>query len=166
MARSSSFTQEIADEICERIAAGESVRRICKENEGMPATSTVMKWLAENQAFSEQYARAREMQAEAIFDEIADIADNASNDWMEHCDPDNPGYRLNGEHIQRSKLRVDARKWMLAKMLPKKYGDKQQIDHVSTDGSMSPLSSDEAIDKLMGVLGMAEQRAKQDAGED
>ena len=165
MARPSIFTQALADVICERIANGESLRRICMDDENMPAISSVMRWLSEDKAFSEQYARAREIQAEGFFDEIADIADNASNDWMEACDPDNPGYRLNGEHISRSKLRVDARKWMLAKMLPKKYGDKQQIDHTSSDGSMTPVSPDEAIDKLMGVLGIVEQRAKQDAGE-
>ena len=164
MARPGIFTQELADVICERIANGESLRRICKD-EGMPSMGTVMRWLNQDAVFCEQYVRARELQAEGFFDEIADIADNASNDWMETCDPDNPGYRLNGEHIQRSKLRVDARKWMLAKMLPKKYGDKQQIDHTSSDGSMTPVSPEEAIDKLMGVLGIVEQRAKQDAGE-
>lgn len=164
MARPAIYSIELADTVCERIANGESLRRICKD-EGMPSMTTVLKWLGSNEQFALQYAHARELQAEGFFDEIADIADNASNDWMETCDPDNPGYRLNGEHIQRSKLRVDARKWMLAKMLPKKYGDKQQIDHTSSDGSMSPLSGEEAIDKLMGVLGMAEQRAKQDAGE-
>lgn len=165
MARPAMYSQELADTVCERIANGESLRRICKD-EGMPSMTTVLKWLGNDEQFALQYARAREIQAEGFFDEIADIADNASNDWMETCDPDNPGYRLNGEHIQRSKLRVDARKWMLAKMLPKKYGDKQQIDHTSSDGSMTPVSPDEAMSKLASVLAMAETRAAQDAGED
>lgn len=120
------FSQETADIICERIAAGESVRTICADD-GMPACSTVFKWLSENEAFSEQYARARETQADTIFDEILEIADNARNDWMERRGEDDAGWVANGEHIQRSRLRIDARKWMAGKLRPKKYGDKLEL---------------------------------------
>lgn len=133
--RPSEFAQETADAICERIADGESLRSICKSDE-MPACSTVFKWLAASQSFAEQYARAREAQADALFDEILDIADDGSNDWMvkNGADDENLGWRENGEALRRSVLRVDARKWMAGKLRPKKYGDKLQHTDASGEG--------------------------------
>lgn len=132
MGRPSTFSQETADSICERIADGESLRNICAD-EAMPARSTVFKWLSEAQAFADQYARAREAQADAIFDDILEIADDGTNDWMVRNGQDDAGWTANGEHIQRSRLRVDARKWAASKLRPKKYGDK--VDH-EVSGSM------------------------------
>lgn len=131
MGRPPTFSQEIADTICERIGDGESLRAIL-ETEGMPASSTVFKWLGENVAFSEQYARAREAQADAVFDDILTIADDGRNDWMErkNADGQNIGWMENGEALRRSQLRIEARKWMAGKLKPKKYGDK--IDHTVT----------------------------------
>lgn len=115
--------------ICDRIANGESLRGIC-DDEGMPACSTVFLWLAEDEAFSEQYARAREAQADAVFDDILTIADDGRNDWMErkNADGQNIGWMENGEALRRSQLRIDARKWMAGKLKPKKYGDKTQME--------------------------------------
>jgi hypothetical protein len=92
----------------------------------MPNKATVFRWLASNEQFRDQYARARETQADALFDEILDIADDGSNDWMEkhNADGENIGWRENGEALRRSQLRVDARKWMAGKLQPKKYGEK------------------------------------------
>ncbi len=112
------FTKEICDIICDRLIEGESLRSICRDPE-MPAASTVLKWLIAHPEFALQYARAREAQAEGMVDEMLDIADDAQNDWMEKRGlqvPDN-------EAIQRSKLRVDTRRWIASKMRPKKYGD-------------------------------------------
>ena len=134
MGRPSEFTQEIADAICERIASGVSLRSIV-EADDMPAASTVFKWLSERETFSEQYARAREAQADALFDEMLDIADDARNDWMvSRGEDENESWRLNGEHIQRSKLRLEARKWMASKLQPKKYSDKHQVELSGADG--------------------------------
>lgn len=138
------FSPEVFTAICERIAEGESLRAICCD-EAMPNTSSVMRWLAAEGAenLREQYARARDAQADYIFDEILDIADDATNDWME-VNGDDGAYRLNGEHVQRSRLRIDARKWMAGKLRPKKYGDKLDLNH---GGSVSvTLESD--VDKL------------------
>lgn len=123
MAGKTKFTQSTADIICERIADGKSLRSICSA-EDLPATSTVCKWLADIDGFSEQYARAREAQADAIFDEILDIADDSGLDTSvdEHGKP-----KVDGEAIARARLRVDARKWMAGKLRPKKYGEK--LDH-------------------------------------
>lgn len=120
------FSQEVFDAICERIADGESLRAIC-EDEDMPNKATVMRWLAADKSLSDQYARAREAQADTLFEEILDIADDARNDWMERRGQDDAGWQANGEHIQRARLRVEARKWMAGKLRPKVYGDKVAI---------------------------------------
>ena len=115
------MTDELFDEICERMVDGESVRTICKDDH-MPAISTLMKILNQNPDRSAQYARALQMRADAMFEEIMDISDDGSNDPTSIV--------LNGEHVQRSKLRVDSRKWALGRMNPKKYGEKTFIGGV------------------------------------
>ncbi len=117
------YTDELATTIFSRLADGESLRSICRDKD-MPDRSTVFKWVFENEEFSRQYDKAREIQGEALADDLVDIADDGSNDWMLKNDPENPGYAVNGEAIQRSRLRVDARKWAASKLRPKKYGDK------------------------------------------
>ena len=126
----SDYSQETVDAICERIAGGESLRSICKDD-AMPSMATVCKWLNLHKEFAEQYARAREVQADTLFDEIQDIADDATNDYMERMEGDEKAasWQFNGEHVQRSKLRVEARKWMAGKLRPKKYGDKLELEH-------------------------------------
>ena len=120
--RTSEYTQEMADKICARIADGESLRAICRDD-GMPQIRSVMRWLAAHPEFSQQYARAREEQADKIFDELLEIADDGRNDWIEK----EQGSVVDHEHVSRSKLRIDTRKWMLARMAPKKYGDATNI---------------------------------------
>ena len=116
--------------ICERIAGGESLRQICGDGD-VPSASTVFVWLSQDEAFSEQYARAREAQADALFDDILSIADDGTNDWMErkNADGENIGWQENGEALRRSQLRVEARKWMAGKLKPKKYGDRITQEH-------------------------------------
>lgn len=122
------YPKDIADQICEKIADGESLRTICEE-EGMPSKTTVFRWLADDEQFRDQYARAREMQADAIFDDILSIADDGRNDWMLRKYGDDERYVENGEALRRSALRIDARKWMAGKLRPKKYGDKLDVEH-------------------------------------
>jgi hypothetical protein len=122
--RPSIFSEELAARICERLAAGETLRAICRDD-GMPAPSTVIGWTYADEAFSEQYAKARQHGYQFMADELLEIADDGSNDWMERQDGENAGYQFNGEHFQRSRLRVDTRKWLLSKALPKVYGDRQ-----------------------------------------
>lgn len=117
--RPSSYTQEIADAICERIADGESLRGICRADD-MPNKVTVWRWLDAHPDFCTQYARAREMQAEGFFEEIVEIADDGRRDYQE---TEEGAALVDHDHIQRAKLRVDARKWVAARMAPKKYGE-------------------------------------------
>jgi hypothetical protein len=121
------YTPEIGQRICAKMVGGKSLRSIC-DMEGMPCKQTVMTWLQKHPEFLEIYRIAQQERAEGYFEEIADIADDGSNDWMSNNDPDNPGYKFNGEHFGRSRLRVDTRKWICAKMNPKKYGDKIDVD--------------------------------------
>jgi hypothetical protein len=108
------------------MAEGESLRKICSSDD-MPNKGTVMRWLAEDEdgRLRDQYARARDMQADAIFDECLDIADDGVNDWV--ADQEG-GDQYNGDHVQRARLRIDTRKWMAGKLRPKKYGDKLDVD--------------------------------------
>lgn len=82
----------------------------------------------------DQYARARAVQSEHMAEEILAIADNGQNDWMERNGEDSPGWTLNGEHIQRSRLRVDSRKWLMSKLAPKKYGERVTQEMTGKDG--------------------------------
>jgi hypothetical protein len=69
-----------------------------------------------------------------LADELLEISDNGLNDWMERNGEGNVGWLVNGEAIQRSKLRVDTRKWVASKLKPKKYGDRQTFEHTGKDG--------------------------------
>lgn len=129
MARPSGYTQKIADDICERLADGESLKRICA-SDGMPKKSTVFRWLESNQKFRDMYVRAREAQADTLADEILDIADEGLNDT--YVD-DNGNVRTDHEIVARSKLRVDARKWIAAKLKPRVYGDRAEPESNGAD---------------------------------
>lgn len=124
--RPSEYNTEVTDIICERIANGESLRSIC-DDPALPAQATIFKWLARYPDFVERYTRARETQADAIFDEILNIADDGRNDWMLKNFGDEERWVENGEALRRSQLRIDARKWMAGKLRPKKYGER--IEH-------------------------------------
>lgn len=131
--RPSSFTKAMADRICTRMANGESLRQICRDD-AMPAMSTVLKWANDRPAFAEQYARARAMLLEHWADETIEIADDGRNDWIEREEKGGPRMVLNDEHVRRSVLRVDTRKWHLSKLLPKKFGDKVSAELTGPNG--------------------------------
>lgn len=138
MARPTKYSQELVDKICEQLAQGDSMRTVTKADD-MPAMSTIFRWLRENPEFQEQYARAKEEAADAFIEDMQDIADDGTNDWMERYDKDGEmiGWQLNGEHVQRSRLRIDTRKWIASKLKPKKYGDK--LDLTSAGEKITPI---------------------------
>jgi hypothetical protein len=120
MGRPSTFTQEVADKVCARLATGETLRRISRD-EGMPPESTVRQWAMDNPDFAAQYAKSRDLGLDAMADELFDIADDGTNDTQ----VDEGGAVLtNHDVIARSRLRVDTRKWYLSKLAPKRYGEK------------------------------------------
>jgi len=148
--RPSKYSPETVKAICAQLMMGKSLRSICQA-EDMPSQTTVYEWLQMHKEFAEKYAHAREIQADTYADEIADIADDATNDWMRTNNPDDEGYRVNGEHVQRSRLRIDARKWMAGKLRPKKYGDKLDIDQRTTH---------EAGDSLAALMAKIDGRSR------
>jgi hypothetical protein len=135
MGRPSDFTPELAGKICERLQDGRTLRDVCRD-EDMPDERTVRGWATEDrEGFFPQYARAREIGYQAMADELLEIADDGKNDWMERKGEDgNSAYVLNGEHVQRSRLRTDTRKWLLSKALPKIYGDRVVNEHSGPNG--------------------------------
>lgn len=136
LGRPTEYTPEIAREICDRIAAGESLSSICKSDEKFPHKSTVCGWvLDDREGFSQQYAIARQLQAQLLADEIVDIADDSTNDYMLRQSKSGEDYEaVNPEAIGRARLRVDTRKWYLSKVLPKVYGDKVVTEHTGPNG--------------------------------
>lgn len=129
--RPSDYTQEIADEICTRLANGESLRAICgsDRDDFMPHIGTVLRWVVAHDAFREQYAKAREVQAETMADEIVSIADGKDL-----------GVEEKVALSARDRLRVDSRKWVASKLLPKKYGDKVQQEITGAEGGPLQVS--------------------------
>lgn len=118
--RLTEHTPEIAKAICEQLADGLTLREVCRQ-EGMPPESTVRRWVLDDRnGFAAQYAEARQLGYQAMADELLEIADDGRNDWIERRGE----VMVNGEHVQRSRLRLDTRKWLLSKALPKVYGDK------------------------------------------
>ena len=147
--RPSSFTQDIADIICSRIAEGESLRKIC-EDEEMPDRVTIYRWLAADPEFCNHYTRAREDQADTLADEIIAIADeqpeviavlDRHGALIEH--------KLDNAFLQWQKNRIDARKWTAMKLKPKKYGDRQ----ILAGDSEAPLEvQNNALDILAAAV--------------
>lgn len=127
MGRPSEFTPEIATEICDRLAKGESLRSICADEEGgwIPGETTIRRWLAEGEAnaegpfgeFRRQYALARDAQADTKFDQAWQIAKDAT-----------------AENVQVARLQIDTIRWQTGKLAPKKYGDKVHNEHTGADG--------------------------------
>jgi hypothetical protein len=127
--RPSIFTKKLGYNICKRIAEGESVRAIVRDKE-MPSASSIFRWLLDEdkKEFWEQYEKARNIQAELMFEELLEIADDGTNDWMLRERGDGSNFTVvDQEVIGRSRLRVDTRKWYLSKVLPKKFGDKIDV---------------------------------------
>lgn len=131
------YTKKLGLEICGRIALGESVLSICKDKH-MPGHDAVYLWLLDEdkREFSDNYARARSAQAEKMFEEIVSIADDGSNDFMTVV-RGKKSYNIEDKEVtNRSRLRVDTRKWYLSKVLPKKFGDKLDL---TSDNKPIPL---------------------------
>ena len=144
----------ITELVCSELALGKSRRSILDADDKLPSASTFLDWIGADSFLAEQYAHARQMAYELLADEIVAIAD-------ENYTTDEHGVRerLSSEAIQRNRLRVDTRKWMLSKMLPKVYGDKIQTEHTGKDGGPIQLQavdlrnlSDSELDDMQRLL--------------
>ena len=131
MGRPSIYSEKLVERILEEIASGRSVISLCREEDWTPNAETWYRWLYKKEGLSNRYARAKSFQSEREADIILDIADSATN-----------------QDYQVARLRVDARKWVASNLLPNKYGDKTQVDHTTSDGSMKPPTIIELVAKV------------------
>lgn len=125
--RPSKYTPALAEAICDRLAEGESLRKICKDQK-MPAARNVHVWVEENDEFRQQYARAREAQADKYAQEIIEIADEECVVVKHPKEGEDVEVAFDSALVANKRLRVDARKWAASKLAPKKYGDKLDLE--------------------------------------
>lgn len=144
--RPTNYTPELAKEICDTIASSSvGIKRLCKENANWPSHNTVYRWLANFSQFSDQYAQAKRNQIELLVDEILEIADDSSQDQVINAQGN---LICNTELIARSRLRIDTRKWLAAKLVPKIYGVQNKDDNNLSDKSLI----ERLIDRLDDIL--------------
>lgn len=145
--RPSRYTGELADRICLRLAAGETLIAICRDDE-MPAESTVRAWaLEDREGFSAKYTRAREIGYHHMGDELIEIADT-TQEGVTIKESDKGTETRTGDMIEHRRLRVEARKWMLARALPKIYGDKIQVD-ATHHHDLADITDEEIAQELL-----------------
>ena len=159
--RPSTYSQELADRICERLADGETLRAICRD-EDMPSERTVRSWALTNEELSPQYARAREIGYATLFDQMLEIADTPQP-GVTTKETDKGTETRTGDMIEHRRLRVDTRKWMLAKALPKVYGDKVSAELTGKDGA--PLQPATDVRELARDMAFIFASGLQKAGE-
>lgn len=134
-ANSPLYSEAIADEICRRLRDGELLKSICR-TKGLPSKATVLTWANDtSHPFSDRYARAREIGYAHLAEEILEISDNSEGDFIERPGKDGEMTKVvDHEAIARARLRVNSRKWMLSKMLPRVYGDRLVTELTGKDG--------------------------------
>lgn len=144
---------KVVARICELLATSEmGVARILKEEPGMPPMQKFWEWIDEKdkdgalsdeaRSYRELYARAKQQQAEYMESLLIEIADESRNDYMEKRVKEGSVTVLNAEHIQRTRLRVDTRKWLMAKLHPKKYADSIKV---GGDDELPPVKSESEV---------------------
>lgn len=141
--QASIYSRDVAKAVLDGISQGLSVKKAC-ESAGKPNHVTFFRWLAGNledqsevEWLRNEYARAKEHNADYMAEEILEICDDVSNEITFDKDG-NPV--IDGFYVQRARVMIDTRKWLMGKLKPKKYGDK--VDLTSSDGSMTPKTAD------------------------
>jgi hypothetical protein len=116
------YTQELADLICNAVSSDiYSIRQLCEKNASLPPMNTIYNWLRMYPDFNDKYLKAKALQAHILVDEMVEISDDPAN--------------CVSEIMQWAKVRIDTRKWMAQKLLPRLYGDKQQTEHSVSDST-------------------------------
>ena len=153
--RPSSYKKDTAAEICARLADGESLRSICRDPL-MPDVKTVYLWMGQNAEFLQQYAQAREDQADTLADEIQDIADTEPAQVVD----DKGIARVDSGHVNWMRLRIDSRKWVASKLKPKKYGERQILAGDADNPVKVDSNAGEIFDKILQNLELTRQVKK------
>lgn len=155
MGRRSTFTPEVAAEICERLAKGEPLAVICRDDR-MPAARTVSDWRKEHESFAADFARARLEGFDALAAQCLEISDNETHDWL----MTRKGVIANEVAIGRAKLQVWTRLQLLAKWYPSKYGDRQSLELTGADGGPVQITDTERAARLAAIVAKARARAQ------
>jgi hypothetical protein len=151
------YSKEIAEEICERLAQGESLRAICADGH-LPSEAAVRQWDMDNRdGFSTHYARARAIGYERLAEDIVEIAD-APVGSLDNGATDSGA-------VNKQRLQIDSRKWLLSKMLPKKYGDKVTTEVTGADGGPVEISETDRAAKVAALLALAQSRRDTDVSD-
>jgi hypothetical protein len=149
--RPTDYSENIAIKICALIADGKSLRTIAKKN-GMPHPGTIIRWLAKHEIFRVQYAYAREIQEEVLFSEIVDIADTPRKGIKTVTKANGMVEKHTGDMVDRSRLMIDARKWYLSKVRPRKYGDRLELAGDKDNPVEVNLSAKESLEaRIAGI---------------
>lgn len=151
--RPTDYTQEKSDRICLSITEGKSLREICRRRD-MPALTTVCAWLNRHPEFDAAYRIATEHRAILHADELLKIADDRSGDFIVKTRDDGSTYEvLDREHIERSKVRIATRQWLIERMAPKRYGARITTEHTGKDGAAIEMNvSDNEIARRIAFL--------------
>lgn len=162
--RPTDYSLELADKICERLASGESMRAISRDD-SMPAMSTLFKWLREHSQFSEQYAIAKDECADNLVEEMLDIADNQVEqpllvDGVPMQIDGKPVLVKDAVSVNHARLRVDTRKWYASKLKPKKYGERMHTEHSGVVGLTD--MTEEEVDRKIAELEQAREQSAED----
>jgi hypothetical protein len=163
LGRPSSYTDHIAQLICLRISEGESLRTITQDEE-MPDRATIYRWLLQRPDFCDQYARAREEQADTLADEILAIADETPemNPIIDKRTGELIEMQMHSAYVQWQKNRIDARKWTAMKLRPKKYGDMVRQSIEEKQGDVVDVTAKEVLTSIVSNIEM--KRQLQNAG--
>lgn len=133
--RPTKYSPEMAALICERVATNTcGLAKLCATNEDLPQKCTINLWRYKYPEFSSQYAQAKLKQADLLAEEILEIADDDSGDVR--INPETGDEYLNSEFVARSRLRIDTRKWLAMKLLPRQYGDEAKKEQQSNAESL------------------------------
>lgn len=134
------YSQKLAHKICEAIATTpSSLKKICEKNPSFPPYKAICSWVYKNKEFYELYARARVAQAQILGDDCMDISDESANDLV--VDPESGDIKINHNVISRSKLRIDTRKFLMSKLLPKIYGEDDENEKLAMRKELAEFRS-------------------------
>lgn len=148
--RPTDYNELTGDKLCGLIAEGRSVRSICREYDWAPCLTTFYRWLRTVPAFAKQYENSKEESADALADDILDIADDELKDYRTVTDQNGSQVVIDKDNIQRARLKVDARKWIASKLKPRKYGDFGRTEMTGANGGPLLVSIADQIRKAHG----------------
>jgi hypothetical protein len=148
--RPTMYNANLAQKICDLVASCDyGYNRLAQLHDDLPERITVNIWRRKYPEFAAMYTSAKSAQIEFLTEEILEIADDGKNDYMQNCSEEEGyvGWKVNGEHIARSRLRIDTRKWLAAKLVPRLYGDHKHEEIANTDLHEDTMKRKQELDE-------------------